>query len=401
MKPSLFVKSLLALMIFCNLYAFFVILSTEHLDASYPGHYLQDPVFAVVSLLSIVFFYLISYQMFKIGTRLKSFSRVGCENLSEFSLKRFSIVVVAFQLIYLYAIVTEGAGSAGGVVSDSQTILSSVLTVFRVDDFALLFMLTFSGALYFRTNLFLYFVSFVLRGWLGVFISGIIVAIYKYKIKLKSFKVFFVAVFAAFVLSLFPFLMSIRSEMRLSDDALLAFYLIDFSEHWDVDLLAGLHGVLMRFQQIESLIYFLQNLQTFQGLYDRHLITPVFFDGPLLSGLFKQFYHVQSEPLGLILADNSRELVYGRKTAVSPGLITYFLLDFVSVIYILFVPLLYGYATTFFSRSSAVTVGCFYFLIFYFSFGWSNAVVGSFFSLFLFVTLSRFFARSKNYRLSS
>ena len=101
--------------------------------------------------------------------------------------------------------------------------------------------------------------------------------------------------------------------------------------------------------------------------------------------MFKQFNQAASEPLGLVLADQSRVLAVGRKSAVSPGLITYFLLDSLSALYIIIIPVIYGFATTFFPRSSRFSVGCFYFLIFYYSFGWSNAVVGSIFTIFVFI----------------
>jgi len=263
--------------------------------------------------------------------------------------------------------------------------LSSFLAIFRVDDFALLFMLCYTSSRYFGLNLGLYFISFILRGWLSIVISIFIVVLYKYKIKIKSLKAVSIVVAALVIMAFGPFLLLIRNDFRLYGDYLEAFQYINYSDIWKVDLMAGIDGMLMRFQQLDSLIYLIQNLSVFQNLYDRHLITPVYFDGPILSSLFKQVHQTASEPLGLVLADQSRVLAIGRKSAVSPGLITYFFLDFLSALYIIFIPIIYGFATTFFPRSSRFNIGCFYFLIFYYSFGWSNAVVGSLFTIFLFI----------------
>lgn len=388
-------KSLSVSMIFCNIYAFIVLLSTGRLDTSYPGHYLHNPEVAVISILFIISFYFFIYFAFIFGTRLPNRKKIKRVDGDKVGLKKLSLIVVALQLIYIYAILIEGAGSAGGVVSESQTIVSSFLTLFRVDDFALLFMLCYANSPYFRLNFGLYFISFILRGWLSVLISGLIIIIVRRSKNIKPLKIVPILLFLLLMMVLFPFLMLIRNELRLSDDYLAAFGLINYSDFWIIDIFAGVHGILMRFQQMESLVYFIQNLQIFQNLYDRNLITPVYFDGPFVSGLFKRFHGVSSEPLGLILADQSRDLVTGRKSAVSPGLITYLFLDFFSIFYIIIVPILYGYVTTFFARSSQFSIGCFYFLIFYFSFGWSNAVLGSFFSIVIFLITSRFFIFSK------
>ena len=358
---------------------------TGRLDSNFPGYDLKGGFIAFISISLIVAFYLFLYLSFQFGTRIKNRAKIKIEIYNPLGLKKLTLIVISLQLIFIYAILVEGTGLAGGVVNNSQTIISSLLAIFRVDDFALLFMLCYTSSRYFGLNFGLYFISFILRGWLSVVISGFIIVLYKYKIRIRSLKSLSIGVCALMILAFGPFLLLVRNDLRLSGDYFDAFKSINYSEIWKVDLIAGINGILMRFQQLDSLIYLIQNLSIFQNLYDHNLITPVYFDGPILSTLFKQFNQAASEPLGLVLADQSRVLAVGRKSAVSPGLITYFLLDSLSALYIIIIPVIYGFATTFFPRSSRFSVGCFYFLIFYYSFGWSNAVVGSIFTIFVFI----------------
>ncbi len=376
--------------VFCNIFAAISIYKSGELESSYPGYNVKDIDNILYSLCLVLFFYLITFSIFHFFSKVKNSITIEPECISNSSSKNAALIVFILQLCYVYAIVFEGAGVAGGVENNNQTLLSSFFAIFRVDDFVFMYFSVFHSFL--LINFIVFFVSFILRGWLSVFISGFIIVLIRFGERLSKFKILFIFIFALLAIAAMPFMLEVRNFYRITGefDFVRAMVLLDkFDLNLFDILIKGFESILMRFQQVESLIYLIENFEKFSRLYDKGYITPIYFDGPLISYLFNLFNDSKSAPLGFHLADQSRTLIEGRKTAMSPGIISYCLLDYFSFLYAFIVPALLGYVTTFI-RSYGFKIAISYFFFIYFSFGWSNAIIGVFFTVALFLFLINF-----------
>lgn len=393
MKAKLIIYSMFSFFVFCNVYAAIVISITGYLDASYPGYKVRSYRLIFESLTYIIVFYFYIFSLFALFSNLKNKISIGSANISRKYVLNFSVFILFIQLLFLYAIIFEGAGVAGGVENPNRTIISSIFAIFRVDDFVFMYLIAF-GAL-FRANFILFFVNFILRGWLSVFICIILIAIARFNIKLKGLKFYLLLAFILILLSFMGVMLEVRNIYRLNssldlDSVFNVLSNIEFNITKVV--LFSIHNILMRFQQVESLVYFMENKAVFELLYNKHLIPPVYFDGPVVSSLYSILFDVKPAPLGFHLADQSRELIVGRKTAMSPGLITYILLDYLTLLYVTFIPIFLGYISTFYKDKNFSIVMA-YFLFIYFSFGWSNAVFGIIITSIVFVFCSLLIAK--------
>lgn len=356
-------------LIFCNIYGYIYVKLTGSLEYIFHGFYLPDGFLAEISLVLVLIFYFIVALLFYFGSKAWLPVRL---NLSRFSSKRkfFDFFMIFLLALYIYQIILSGVGMAGGEQVASIGFFGYFFVLVRVDYLAIIYVFLFRLSRSSVLILALVLMSSFLRGWVG---DILILMLAILGLSSFNFKVFFFSKYFFYTISI-VFLAGVLLQLRL-------YYRLGGLEslllNLDVvtlDYYLGLpHELMMRFQQIYSLIYILGNFNYFYELYSSGSVTPIYFEGAVPKTIFSVLVGAPGDGLGYLLADHNRDLVVGRKTAFTPGILAHIVLNPFSFVYLIIVPLISGLLVSFYGGNRGFLIIMYIYVMNLFSFGWASA----------------------------
>lgn len=185
----------------------------------------------------------------------------------------YSLILVFFQLGYVYFNISEGVNSAGSQVLTSNP-LRFLFIAFNPDFLFLILCGVGRDSKYFKANYIIYFISNLSRGWLGPLIILAAIEFY-YILKERDYrKLNFLIFICFFILLLSPYLISLKWVFRayfggtgtdLTSNLNNLFFFADSS--YFEQLLASVHYIISRFQIYSNLLLILHNRIVFEDMF--------------------------------------------------------------------------------------------------------------------------------------
>lgn len=376
---------LIAFFLISNVYAYIYIINTPVLNGGFQGYQVSNFDNIHISFFLVMFFYFIIFMFLYLLQHMKSNSEL--ETLSNNQQNILSKIIFVLLLLLLYAVISEGAGTAGGEELGGQTLLSTALSLFRIDLLAIIFLMTFPQVKLFYHNLLLFMVITVLQGWLGGGVVALVMYLLKTRPRVKDIIFSKAFIFSLIIMFILPWLMEARNIYRVTDE-------LSFDFNTGIGFLAffdSIHILFFRFQQLETIIYFLDNYDYFFSIYSAE-VTPVYFQGIIPNKIYDVFFGTNTQSLGYILFSHSHDVLYGRKSALTSGMLTHILLDIYVPVYILIIFALNIFIASKFKVGSGARFCLTYYMMMLFAFGWINAYF-SFLMMLIFYLLSLIIAK--------
>ena len=385
------IRMYFTLLLSSNLYAFLVYLNRKSLDYDYDGYVMQNEsisFYALFCVLAVLFFV---RKIYDFGVSIgESSTRLSKKCYLK---KNMSVFVLVYQIAYIAFNFIEGVNFAGLGEEGSDSPLNYVFLLIRPDFIFILYYLVYEDSRLQKINVIVYLFSMISRGWLGGVADIIIIAIAKKNITLRNAlesKWIYIALLVVLVL---PVIMQIRNQYRLGGIDSVS---IDNTVFGLEMLFSSFDILLLRFQQLYSLMYFFDNVDFFSSLSESGKILPLYAQGSIPSTLYKMFVSPSAEPLGLLLASSSRIIAEGRTTAFTTGLIPYFTLGSNPInliafcFYFIFVPLFLGLCTATFDKWKSLYFILFFYMMKYFFAAWGSALFAFFTALVFFVFIHKY-----------
>ena len=390
------IKFWILILFAANTYALILIVNSNSLDEVYKGSLRPDITALSINYILTLAFYLSIFTLFYIVSISNNKYKINIDDISRSSLNYFDYTLIILLLMYIYSILTTGIGSAGGGEIQNVGLFEYFFILIRIDYLSILYVFIVKPSPKRLSIITLVLISSLLRGWLGDILLIYLLTLGTKDTNLKN--LFFSKYFIFFILTVlfYETLMNARNAYRLGgfDQLLNTNNLEEKSSIFDF-----LHQFLLRFQQIYSTQYLYENIEYFKSLYESGSITPLLFEGAVPEKIYNYFTQLNGDGLGYLLADHNIELIEGRKTAFSPGLISYTYLSPLSILYIIIHPLISGFIVSFYKERRMVRLTVFMHLSALFSFGWANAFF-SFLSSLIILTLILFFLQKNNKPMS-
>ncbi|MEZ9786618.1 oligosaccharide repeat unit polymerase [Vibrio breoganii] len=375
-------------LIFSNTYALIRFSFEGNLYADYNG-YIPTKDNNILLYLAIVLSFLLFLFIYRWSTRIET-AYVATPIDSRY----MGVFILVYQVVFLVFNIVEGVNQAG-IRGETSNPLSYLFNLVRPDILFLLYFASYNKSKLLYCNVLVYLISMLSRGWLGVISDLIIIAIIRRDAPIKSILFSKWSIYCLVIIFLLPILIQFRTIYRLDGIEELSFHAINTSQ---INLFQGFDSLLSRYQQLFSLIYFTDNLGMFQSLYDAGKIQPLYFQGLIPNFIYKNFLTtVNSDTLGFLLADTSRDLIYGRITAFTTGTIPYFMIGIdwpISLAYMIFCIVFCGFLTRTFGPFSPLYFITFFYLSKYLMAGWFNILFSflvtlTFFTVIHFVRITR------------
>jgi len=195
------------------------------------------------------------------------------------------ILLLMAQILFFIFIVSEGVYVAGSTAR-SESILSKLFVLFPVDTIFLVYYAYYRSSKYFYLNLFIAIVSSVTRGWLGIFMTLIILESIRLA-RERRINISMIVIAAFVVLLIFPFLQVVKLEIRLAGIGSAVDYsgvLTSIISSLDFELflsfLLGVGSAVMeRLQLISNFIVVYQYSELLNFQYIKGEILPFWIDG--------------------------------------------------------------------------------------------------------------------------
>lgn len=368
--PNVMINVWILIIIISNIYAYFYILHEDSLNELY--HYTNAPNSSDLSLylFFILLFYFTLYFSFSRFPGWKNGPVLRLESIPIKNKSLLSNFLILVLIAYIFAILYSGIGMAGGEELNNINPLLYVFVLFRIDYAAVIYVFFIGLNKKTKTIIALILISSLARGWLGdvLFLTLVLLAYKGFTLRQILFSAYGVIILS--IILSFDLLMQLRFNYRIYgiQGVIEGSYSFQFAV-----LTEFIHDFLMRFQQIYSVAYFFENINYFRELYDSGMIKPLYADGVIPNKIHSYFSNNTGESLGFLLADHNRDLIYGRKTAFTSGLLPYFYLSPFSIIVVVIYFSICVSIATFFKKYPVVKFIIFIYIINLLSFGWMSA----------------------------
>lgn len=376
-----YILTFLFFILFCNSYTLLRFYYEGNLYADFNGYVPINDNNVILLYLSIVILYIAFVLIYKLSTKIGTNYKaipLDSTNIGTF--------ILLYQITFFVFNLVEGVNQAG-VRGESSNPISYIFILLRPDILFLLYFSSYSKSKLLYINVIFYLISMLSRGWLGVISDIIIIAIIRRDFPIRKIILSKWVLLCIFMIFLLPILVQIRSIYRLEGLAGFDSHSISFQ---DLNILYGFDILFSRYQQLFSLIYFSDNLKSFQDLYEMGRVQPLYTQGLIPNYIYQNFFNSGNfDSLGFLLADTSRNLVYGRITAFTTGLLPYFMISIdwpISLFYIVFCIVLCGFFTRLLGSRSPLLFVTFFYLSKYLMAGWFN-ILFSFLITLVFFTL--------------
>jgi len=241
------------------------------------------PILAFGILICALYF-IILIPLFNIFWRIRAlrFPRIyTCIRSS----RDVGVVLLIAQILFLGFIVSEGVYVAGSTAR-SDSILSKLFVLFPVDTIFLIYYAYYRKTKYFYPNLFVAIISSVTRGWLGIFMTLIILeSIRMARAKRLSIPTIFAMM--SLVLLIFPFLQAVKLQIRLAGigssvdySNILSDIILSLDFEFLISFFLGFGSIIMeRLQLVSNFIVVYQFSEVLNLQYIRGEIMPFWMDG--------------------------------------------------------------------------------------------------------------------------
>jgi hypothetical protein len=394
-SPLVIIRSLFALILISNIYAYFYAVSMGYLEADYNNYIIRDLGNLHLSIAVVLVYLVIFYWVFSISTRLrvrKSKEFIGYTRSSELF---FGFGVLIYQLSFLIFNIVEGVNYAGQSGSTTSNPINYLFLLLRPDYIAVVYLACFGNGFVYKTNLVVYIFSMLSRGWLGFVFLLFLIAILRKNFTLKRLFISKYFLVGCFVLTFLGVILSVRNQYRVGGVGAISMDQVGFGVEY---LKFGFHALMMRFQQVYTLVYFFENQEYFRNLVELNKILPVFAEGAGPKFIFDVITNDDAKTMGRWLALHSRDLGSDRSTAFTPGLITHLLSTtslVATLIYIILIPIISGTLVGVVGRNTAFHFVAFYFLLFLYTTGWANAFFNAFLVIAFFAFVHMFVLKKR------
>lgn len=251
------------------------------------------------------------------------------------------------QVLFFIFIVSEGVYVAGSTAR-SDSILSKLFVLFPVDTIFLVYYAYYRTSKYYYLNLFVAIVSSVTRGWLGIFMTLIILESIRMA-RERRLNISIIVMMTFVVLLIFPFLQVVKLEVRSAGIGSAVDYssvisniipLLDFELF--INFYVGFTSLIMeRLQLVSNFIVVYQYSELLNFQYIKGEILPFWVDG--IHGLAYYILIGDTAPVNLgvqlasILDPNSTEINWNS----NPGVLAWlFISPYLSLFYLAYIFLL-------------------------------------------------------------
>ncbi|UTM56556.1 oligosaccharide repeat unit polymerase [Photobacterium sp. CCB-ST2H9] len=376
----------LFLLFFCSSYALYDGLSFGSLGGDFSGYRIENGSIYILCFCLLIGLYVLFDLVFYFALRV--FYK---ENVLKVNYIRANtgLYVLIFQLFYYIYNQYYGVNVAG-VIGTTSNPVKYIFLIINPDYLCLIYLsvtLLYSNKKkFFYSNLLIYVVSTLSRGWLGG-LAFICLTFLIYLISRKKFKyIFVIIIFSVLLAALSPWLFAVREAIRTGNELVL-----DWNNYIDF-IRVFIDKIIFRFQSLSSLYYVMAN---FDNL-NYYEIQPAYMQGVIQSSIYRTF-DAEGLPIANILS-----LLWlgetGRNTAFTSTMLPYLALSPSNLILTIFYAFFCLFLSVFISsrfKGSGVDYLIWYYFITYFINGWFAAYIS------FLITIVFFMFFSKKYKLRS
>lgn len=261
------IKKIIVVIIFVqfipSLFAFFLFFN----DGSYVVerlHYNLD--FQSLIYATVLFIFSMFFMFFSFFISRRSIKPI---NIKE---TRYSLFILVLQILFFIANFHYGTNVAG--VSDKKMpgFISYFFILFNPDMLFVIYLFLTEKSKLKYTNIFIYLISMITRGWMGGFLYIIIYLLLTAKITRKN--IFNLFVLFLFFLAILPFIINAKWAFRSLEPSVVLSAIFHVENYFS-QLLDALSYVVLRLQSLSSLIFIIDN----QNIINGDVIKPYWLEG--------------------------------------------------------------------------------------------------------------------------